>query len=89
MRFIEHGPDVPERLVQLHSDGNAVFFCGAGISYPAGLPGFEGLVNQTFDGLHVTMEPAEALAIGVGATIRCSNCLNEGLTTGLASESAF
>lgn len=26
-----------------------VFFCGAGISYPAGLPGFKGLVDKIYD----------------------------------------
>jgi hypothetical protein len=37
MQFIPRGPDVPERLLQAHEDGRVVFFCGAGISYPARL----------------------------------------------------
>lgn len=45
MQFIKNGPDVPEKLLQAHADGRVVFFCGAGISYPAGLPGFGGLVT--------------------------------------------
>jgi len=58
MQFVRHGPDIPERLLQLHEDGRVVFFCGAGISYPAGLPGFKGLVEA----LHTRVgEPADAV----------------------------
>ena len=49
MQFIKNGPNVPDRLLQLHEEGRVVFFCGAGISCPAGLPGFEGLVRKVFD----------------------------------------
>jgi hypothetical protein len=38
MQFIAHGPDIPDALLQAHEEGCVVFFCGAGISYPAGLP---------------------------------------------------
>ncbi|RBO13677.1 anti-phage defense-associated sirtuin Dsr1 [Pantoea sp. 3_1284] len=48
MQFIIHGPDIPDALLQAHEEGRVVFFCGAGISYPAGLPGFEGLVEQIY-----------------------------------------
>ncbi len=48
MQFIKNGPDIPEHLLQLHEDGRVVFFCGAGISYPAGLPGFRGLVEAIY-----------------------------------------
>lgn len=40
MQLIQHGPDIPKRLLQLHEEGRVVFFCGAGISHPAKLPGF-------------------------------------------------
>ena len=49
MQFIKNGPDIPERLLQAHEDGKVVFFCGAGISYPAGLPDFKGLVTQLYE----------------------------------------
>ena len=49
MQFVRHGPDIPERLLQAHEDGCVVFFCGAGISYPAGLPGFGRLVEALHD----------------------------------------
>jgi hypothetical protein len=39
MQFVRNGPDIPERLLQAHEDGRVVFFCRAGISYPARLPG--------------------------------------------------
>ena len=35
MQFITNGPDIPDVLLQAHEEGRVVFFCGAGISYPA------------------------------------------------------
>ena len=46
MQFIAYGPEIPDKLLQAHEEGSVVFFCGAGISYPAGLPGFKGLVDK-------------------------------------------
>ena len=40
-----------------------VFFCGAGISYPARLPGFSGLVNDIYSRLNHTPDPVQAAAI--------------------------
>lgn len=48
MQFITNGPDIPDALLQAHEEGRVIFFCGAGISYPAGLPGFKGLVEQIY-----------------------------------------
>lgn len=48
MQFITHGPDIPDALLQAHEEGRVVFFCGAGISYPAGLPDFKGLVEEIY-----------------------------------------
>ena len=48
MQFITRGPDIPDALLQAHEEGRVVFFCGAGISYPAGLPGFKGLVDKIY-----------------------------------------
>ncbi|WP_300159882.1 anti-phage defense-associated sirtuin Dsr1 [Solidesulfovibrio sp.] len=59
MQFIKDGPDIPERLLQDHEDGRVVFFCGAGISYPAGLPGFRGLVDQIYKTLGTVHTPIE------------------------------
>jgi len=48
MQFVPHGPDIPDALLQAHEEGRVVFFCGAGISYPAGLPLFKGLVEEIY-----------------------------------------
>jgi hypothetical protein len=48
MQFIAHGPDVPETLLQAQEEGRVALFCGAGISYPAGLPSFQGLVDRIY-----------------------------------------
>ena len=63
MQFVKGGPDIPERLLQAHEDGRVVFFCGAGISYPARLPGFAGLVNELFSRLEVSPDPVQTAAI--------------------------
>ena len=62
MQFIRNGPDVPDRLLQAHEDGKVVFFCGAGISYPAGLPGFKGLVEKIYSKLGEELDPLEKAA---------------------------
>jgi hypothetical protein len=48
MQFVQDGPDIPERLLQAHEEGRVVFFCGAGISRPAQLPNFAGLVKKLY-----------------------------------------
>ena len=57
MQFVRGGPDVPERLLQAHEEGHVVFFCGAGISYPARLPGFAGLVDELYSRLEIIPDP--------------------------------
>ena len=63
MQFVRGGPDVPEGLLQDHEDGRVVFFCGAGISYPAGLPGFRGLVEKIYSHLQIDCHPVQQAAI--------------------------
>lgn len=48
MQFVTDGPDIPDVLLQAHEEGRVVFFCGAGISYPAGLKGFDWLVDEIY-----------------------------------------
>lgn len=62
MQFVANGPDIPDVLLQAHEDGRVVFFCGAGISYPAGLPGFGGLVDSIYKKVGTTRTPIEAQA---------------------------
>ena len=66
MQFIKNGPDIPERLLQAHEDGQVVFFCGAGISYRAGLPGFDGLVKRVYANLPEQPDPIQKAAIKSG-----------------------
>ena len=62
MQFVENGPDIPDALLQAHEEGRVVFFCGAGISYPAGLPLFKGLVEQVYEQLGTSQTPDEKAA---------------------------
>jgi SIR2-like domain len=66
MQFIQHGPDVPDQLLQAHEEGRVVFFCGAGISYPARLPGFAGLLDKLYANLAVTPSAIQNAAIKAG-----------------------
>lgn len=63
MQFVTGGPDIPERLLQAHEDGRVAFFCGAGISYPAHLPDFAGLVKRLYDLLAPTPNAVQNAAI--------------------------
>lgn len=63
MQFVRNGPDLPERLLQAHEDGGVVFFCGAGISYPARLPSFAGLVDKLYAALAITPNAVQKAAI--------------------------
>lgn len=66
MQIVTGGPDVPDRLIQAHEEGRVVFFCGAGISYPAGLPGFSGLVSKIYSEVGESPTGLEATAIKAG-----------------------
>lgn len=66
MQFVRKGPDIPERLLQAHEDGRVVFFCGAGISYPARLPSFAGLVEKLYMALAPTPNAVQQAAIKSG-----------------------
>ncbi|WP_109808459.1 SIR2 family protein [Sphingosinithalassobacter portus] len=46
MRFFADGPDIPESLLDARNLGEVVFFCGAGLSAPVGLPDFAGLADD-------------------------------------------
>lgn len=63
MQFIPKGPDIPARLLQAHEEGRVVFFCGAGISYPAGLPTFPELVTRLYSALEPNPNPIQKAAI--------------------------
>lgn len=62
MQFVANGPEIPDELLQAHEDGRVVFFCGAGISVPAGLPGFKKLVEDIYELAGAQFLPNEAEA---------------------------
>ena len=62
MQFVTDGPDIPDELLQAHEEGRVVFFCGAGISYPAGLTDFKGLVELIYKEAHDELGGAEEKA---------------------------
>jgi hypothetical protein len=62
MKFIKNGPDIPERLLQKHEEGQVVFFCGAGISRPL-LPDFKGLAKTLYKRLQVTPDAVQQVAL--------------------------
>ena len=46
MRFLAGGPILPDHLLEARDSGDVVFLCGAGVSFPAGMPTFEGLATD-------------------------------------------
>ena len=62
-RLVPGGPDVPPELIQKQEAGEMVFFCGAGISVPTGLPSFPGLVQQLYSRLNTSPTPSEERAL--------------------------
>ena len=77
MQFVSNGPDVPERLLQAHEDGRVVFFCGAGVSYPAGLPSFAELTQEIYVDLHVKPDAVQEAAINAKQFDRAIGLLEE------------
>ena len=51
MRFQADGPSVPNELLEARDRGDVVFFCGAGVSRPAGLPSFPKLAERVMKAL--------------------------------------
>lgn len=64
MKFITNkgAPDIPLEVLEAQEQGRLVFFCGAGVSYPAGLPIFSQLVDDVFDGLQEEANELESQA---------------------------
>lgn len=59
MKFIfeKNAPDIPLEVLEAQENDNLILFCGAGISYPDGLPLFKGLVDGVYQDL--TAEPSQ------------------------------
>ena len=54
MRFSSDGPSIPNELFEERDRGNVVFFCGAGVSFSAGMPSFLELCRHVIDELGVS-----------------------------------
>ncbi len=68
MKFITRkgSPNIPLELIEAQESETLVFFCGAGVSYSADLPGFRGLVDRVYDSLCENKTDLEAEAIKTG-----------------------
>ena len=82
MQFVKGGPDIPERLLQAHEDGRVVFFCGAGISYPARLPNFADLVERLYSAQAVSPNAVQQAAINAGQFDTAVGLLEAGIVGG-------
>ena len=51
MRFLSNGLNIPDELLEARDQGNVVFLCGAGVSYPAGMPDFLELAKYVVEEL--------------------------------------
>ena len=49
MRFLPNGLNIPDELLEARDQGNVVFLCGAGVSYPAGMPDFLELAKYVIE----------------------------------------
>lgn len=79
--------DIPLELTEAQENDELVFFCGAGISYPAGLPDFEDLVNKIYEDIPEEKDELELQAIKLGFYDRALGLLEgrleKGNTTGI------
>lgn len=82
MQFVKNGPEVPDRLLQEHEDGRVVFFCGAGISYPAGLPGFRELTERIYADLHIHPNAVQKAALQAKQFDRAIGLLEQAVVGG-------
>jgi SIR2-like domain len=64
--FTTDGPDIPIEVLQALEDGELVFFCGSGVSKPAGLPLFGELVKAIYECVHEEMTELEKKAFKNG-----------------------
>lgn len=59
MQLIANGPDIPAAVLHSQEEERLVFFCGAGISMPSGLPNFRRLVEDVRAQLGAAFTPQE------------------------------
>src|SRR5690348_14683036 len=77
MRFVSDGPIIPQSLLELRDSGEVVFFCGAGVSIPAGFPSFLRLTELIIQGLDAAKDGREHRLLPHGFE-RLLNVIGEG-----------
>ena len=82
MRFVHEGPDVPDDLLFAQEEGRVVFFVGSGISVPAGLPSFKGLVDRIYKNLRKRSSSLEQIEIENGRFDRALHLLEDRIPDG-------
>ncbi|KZX58228.1 hypothetical protein A3709_01825 [Halioglobus sp. HI00S01] len=82
MQFVKGGPDIPERLLQAHEEGRVVFFCGAGVSYPARLPDFWNLVHDLYSAVGVAPSEIQQAALKAGQLDTAVSLLEDSVAGG-------
>ena len=79
-RLIPDGPDIPGELIQKQEAGEMVFFCGAGISVPTGMPSFRRLVQQLYASLNLSPTLREEKVIERGELSEALDLLENRVT---------
>ena len=79
-KLIPDGPDIPGELIQKQEAGEIVFFCGAGISVPTGLPSFPRLVKRLYASLNVSLTSSEERMIERGEFAEALDILESRVT---------
>ncbi|MCY4587444.1 MAG: SIR2 family protein [Bryobacterales bacterium] len=79
-KLIPDGPDIPGELIQKQEAGEIVFFCGAGISVPTGLPSFPRLVKRLYASLNVSLTSSDEKMIERGEFAEALDILENRVT---------
>jgi hypothetical protein len=71
MRFVEHGPNIPDELLTARDEGQVIFFCGSGVSLAkAGLPDFYGLADAVLEHLRASVNSRARAVIAASRLIK-------------------
>jgi hypothetical protein len=89
MKFITRkgAPNIPLQLIEAQESGDLVFFCGAGISSLAGLPGFASLVSRVYADLGETELELEREAKRAHLYDRVLGLLERRMVSGIVRQS--